>query len=119
MVAARSCCGPFGYHCPLYLSHHSPTAGPQGRSCRCPQAPQETQGTGQSVAARRGKLSLPQACDQLYQNARMIYPRWLDFLRKVAGNMAMKKKMACNLVDFFRFEAEGNHSFFEVAARLE
>jgi hypothetical protein len=67
----------------------------------------------------RGKLSLPQACDQLYEDARSVYPRGLAFLRKVAGNMDLKRKMACNLVDFFRLEAEGNHSFYEVAARLE
>jgi len=67
----------------------------------------------------RGKLSLPQACDRLYQSARDVYPRGLAFLRKVAGNMPLKKKMACNLVDYFRLEAEDTPSFFEVASRLQ
>jgi hypothetical protein len=67
----------------------------------------------------RGELSLPQACDRLYQSTREVYPKGLAFLRKVAGNMPLKKKMACSLVDYFRLEAEDTPSFFEAASRLE
>ena len=67
----------------------------------------------------RGQLSLPQACDQLYQRAREVYPRSLASLRKATGNMPLKEKMAHGLVEHFRFEAENTPSFCEVVARLQ
>src|SRR5262245_60452010 len=48
----------------------------------------------------QGKLSLPQACDQLYQCARVHYPQYLRFL-KAAVNITLKEKMARHLVAQF------------------
>jgi hypothetical protein len=67
----------------------------------------------------RGELSLSQACDQLFRSAREAYPRGLTFLRKAAGTMPLKQKMASDLVDCFRFDAEDTPSLLKVAARLE
>lgn len=67
----------------------------------------------------RRELSLSQACDRFYQSAREVYPRCLAFLRRVAGNIPLKKKIAYDLVDCFRLEAEDIPSFFAVASRLE
>jgi len=67
----------------------------------------------------RGELSLPQACDRVYASATEIYPRSLVFLRKAAGNMPLKEKMACTLVDYLRSDAKDVPSLLHVVARLE
>jgi hypothetical protein len=67
----------------------------------------------------RGELSLPQACDRVYESATEIYPRSLVFLRKAAGNMPLKKKMACTLVDYLRSDANDTPSLLEVVSRLK
>ena len=67
----------------------------------------------------RGELSLCQACDRVYESAREIYPRSLVFLRKAAGNMPLKKKMACTLVDYLRSDANDTPSLLEVVSRLK
>ena len=67
----------------------------------------------------RGELSLPQACDRIYESAREVYPRGLTFLRKAAGNMPLKKKMACKLVDYLRSDASDIPSLWNVVVCLE
>ena len=66
----------------------------------------------------QGKVSLPQACDQVYQNAREVYP---SFLHKfaVGEKTTPKEKMARYLVACFRLEGEYTPSCLETALRLE
>jgi len=66
----------------------------------------------------QGELSLPQACDRLYQCAREIYPKYLRFPGAV-GNTPLKEKVARNIVVYFQLEAEDTPSFREAALRLE
>jgi len=67
----------------------------------------------------RGELSLSRACDRVYESATEIYPRSLVFLRKAAGNMPLKEKMACTLLDYLRSDANDTPSLLEVVSRLE
>jgi len=66
----------------------------------------------------QGELSLPEACDRLYQCARQFYPKFLRF-HGAKENAALKEKVARNIIVYFQLEAEDTPSFMKVARRLE
>jgi hypothetical protein len=66
----------------------------------------------------QGELSLPQACDQLYQSAREFYPQYLRF-PGVVMNSPLKEKIARDIVVHFRLTVEDTPSFLKVVLRLE
>ena len=70
------------------------------------------------AALAQAELSLPEACDRLYQCAREHYPNYLRFPGAVM-NTTLKEKVARNIVVYFQLEAEDAPSFKQVALRLQ
>jgi hypothetical protein len=66
----------------------------------------------------RGSLSLEKACDRLYASAQQIYPKFNSHLC-TRQNEHPKRKMAWNVVEGFRLDAEETPFLSAVVQRLE
>ena len=66
----------------------------------------------------QGELSLPRACDQLYQSAREFYPHYLRF-PGAAVISPLKEKIAGDIVLHFRLNSKDTPSLKKMVQHLE